>query len=276
MKFFRIFALSLILLISITSIVYAGDKGITKFGSDIYIEKNTSVDKAVAIGGSIKVVGNVQEDVVAIGGNVELTNSAIVLGDVVTIGGKLKKAPGAIIKGEIVEIGVPGSGAWGRKESMSMWGLGFVLFKLASFAGVLILALILVAFATKQIGMASSAAEKNGWRSFWVGLLAMISIVPIALLLLVSIVGIIFVPLWGLLVVTAFFFAKVVLSQLIGKKLLKLFKIDKKPMPLEVALGLIVLSLIGMVPILGGIALWALGTIALGAIVLTRFGTQKA
>jgi hypothetical protein len=272
--------LALILSLSLSaSIASAADNGITKVGSDVYVAKDVSADKVAVIGGSAKIDGQVQGDVAAIGGSVVLGDTATVLGDVVSIGGTVQKAPNAIIKGEIVEIVIPGHkavvGAMNRGE-LPLLGISIALFCLLAFLGVLILALIIVAFYTKQIGNSSFVCEKSAWKCFWVGLLGLILIVPVALLLLISIVGIVFVPIWVLLVVAALFFSKIVMAQLLGKKLLHLFKIAKKPMMLEVVLGILALFFISMIPFIGWLIKLILVTIALGGVILTRFGTEKA
>jgi hypothetical protein len=282
MKLWKPIFLCLVLILSLSvsaSIAAAADSGITKIGSDVYVAKDVSADKVAVIGGSAKIDGQIQGDVAAIGGSIILGDTATVLGDVVAIGGTVQKAPNAIIKGEIVEISIPGHkavvGAMNKGE-LPLLGISIALFCLLAFLGALILALVVVAFYTKQIGNTSFACEKNAGKCFWVGLLGLILIIPIALLLLVSIVGIVFIPVWILLVVAALFFGKIAMSQLIGKKLLQLFKIAKKPMLLEVILGIVALAFIAMIPFIGGLIKMILVTIALGGVILTRFGTEKA
>ncbi|MCX5750439.1 MAG: polymer-forming cytoskeletal protein [Candidatus Saganbacteria bacterium] len=282
MKFWKpiFLCLALIMTLSVSaSIASAANNEITKIGSDVFIAKDVSVDKVSVIGGSAKIDGQIQGDVAAIGGSVILGDTATVLGDVVAIGGTVQKAPNTIIKGDIVEIAIPGHqavvGAMNKGE-LPLLGISIAIFCLLAFVCALILALVVVGFYTKQIGNASFACEKSAWRCFWAGVLGLILIVPITLLLLISLIGIVFIPLWIMLVVAALFFGKVVMSQLIGKKLLHFFKVAKKPMMLEVAFGIIVLAFISMIPFIGGLIKMILITIALGGVILTRFGAEKA
>jgi hypothetical protein len=245
---------------------FADLDSITKFGSDIYLAKDTVVAKAVAVGGDVTVAGKVEGDVAAIGGNVILEDSATVLGNVVTVGGAIAKAPKAVIKGEIIEIGVPANEVIAtslQRGEIPLLGLSLVFLQLLIFLAVLILALVTVAYCTKQVGVTSFACEKKFWRCFWVGLLELILLIPIT-------------PLWIILVIAALFFAKVAVSQLIGKLLLAFFKVTRKPMLLEVTLGLVILALLSMIPVLGWLVKAVLVLAALGAVTLTRFGTQKA
>lgn len=273
-KVFSVILAFLVLTFSLASFSFAASNDITKVGADVEVAKGVAVGQAVAIGGTVKVAGDVQKDVVAIGGNVVLEESAVIQGDAVAIGGKVQKARGAVVKGDIVELGVPGSQALTR-TGLPVWGAWLTVLFLLSMLGVLILALLTVGFFTKQVGNASAACEKRAWRCFWVGVLALILIVPIAVLLLISLVGIVFLPLWIMLVVAGLFFAKVVISQLVGKKLLQLVRITRKPMLLEVIIGLIALLLISMIPLIGGLIKMILVTIAVGAVTLTKFGTAK-
>lgn len=62
--------------------------------------QGTSSD-VVAIGGNVEVSGAAKGDVVAVGGSISLGENASVLGDVATIGGHLSRHPDAIVKGSV-------------------------------------------------------------------------------------------------------------------------------------------------------------------------------
>src|SRR6266508_5200043 len=61
------------------------------FGRSLTIGADETVDKAVAIGGSVTIAGHVRYDAVAIGGSVTLLPGASVGGDSVAIGGARKR-----------------------------------------------------------------------------------------------------------------------------------------------------------------------------------------
>src|SRR5262249_1972175 len=75
------------------------------FGHSLNIGADESVDKAVAIGGSLTIAGHVRRDAVAIGGSVTLLPNARVEGDVVAIGGAVSVAEGATVEGDYVSLG---------------------------------------------------------------------------------------------------------------------------------------------------------------------------
>jgi hypothetical protein len=57
-----------------------------------------TVDKAVAIGGSVTIAGHVRRDAVAVGGSVTLLPGARVEGDAVAIGGAVSVPEGATLR----------------------------------------------------------------------------------------------------------------------------------------------------------------------------------
>src|SRR5499433_2704009 len=65
------------------------------FGQSLSVGADETVDKAVAIGGSVTIAGHVRRDAVAVGGSVTLLPGARVEGDAVAIGGTVtsRRAP---------------------------------------------------------------------------------------------------------------------------------------------------------------------------------------
>ncbi|MFH2034258.1 MAG: hypothetical protein ABIJ26_06100 [Candidatus Margulisiibacteriota bacterium] len=242
---------------------------IVRFGEDVVVPTGADVESVVAIGGSITVAGNVKKDVVAIGGNVNLKNTASVGGDTMAIGGKVTRAEKASINGEVVEMASLG-GALGK--SAKIVTIGGIIFSLLSFIGFLVLALILVALFQQQLGRVSFYIEKETGHALGWGIIALILIPVITLLLIISLVGILFIPLFVLLIAAAMVFGYVAASQLLGKRIYHAFKRGSKPMTSEVLMGLILLYLVGLVPILGWIVKLVAVITGLGAIIKTRFG----
>jgi hypothetical protein len=102
----RVLSLLLIfyLLLTPMAATASSDKSIVKIGSDVTIEKGQKVHSVVAIGGQITVSGAVEKSVVAIGGSVVLTKTAVVKGSVVSLGGVIVMARDAKVGGELTEI----------------------------------------------------------------------------------------------------------------------------------------------------------------------------
>jgi hypothetical protein len=272
----------LVLLVVIlgSSIGFAGSKddggqSIVKFGENIEITRDMEVETAVSIGGSITVYGKVLEDVVAVGGSIDLKNSALVGGDVVSVGGGIEKAPGAIIKGDIVEASVPGIAPMISACSSGDVLKGWAAFSILSFIAFLVLVAILVALFGPQLGAVSERIEKELMRTFLFGLLACFLFVPIIILLVISFAGIILIPVWAVLAAIALLFGYIAAAHFIGRKVLAAFKVTKTHMMAETLTGVVLLALVGLVPVIGFIIKAVVGCMGLGSVVLTRFGMQK-
>jgi cytoskeletal protein CcmA (bactofilin family) len=100
-----------------------------RFGGSILVEKEELAEEAVAIGGSVRVDGQVSRDVVAIGGPVRINGrvggnvvsvgggvylgpNAVVEGDVSSTGGMIERSEGSQIHGSTSEVGPPWAGPW--------------------------------------------------------------------------------------------------------------------------------------------------------------------
>ena len=74
-------------------------------GGDVQVDEDERVtDAVVAIGGSVDVRGRVEDDVVAVLGNVRLGPHAVVTGSVTSVGGRIEQERGAEVRGEVNEV----------------------------------------------------------------------------------------------------------------------------------------------------------------------------
>jgi hypothetical protein len=273
--------LIVVLLVSFAATAFAIVKGLEKdnqsivrVGDSVVIPEGAQVRSAVSVGGSVTVYGQVDEDVVAVGGSVFLKDTATVGGDVVSVGGKVMKEPGAISKGDIVEVsagGIAPAVSFFTKGGMLK---GLALFGLLNFIGFIVLAIILVALFTPQLGRTSGSVEGNTLRDCLIGLLIAVLFIPIAIILAVSIIGIILIPVWAVLVIAAGLFGYIAIGHLLGKKTLQACRITGKSMMVETLTGIVILSLVGLVPIGGFLVKMIAWLCGLGAVYQTRFGTR--
>jgi cytoskeletal protein CcmA (bactofilin family) len=80
---------------------YSGD--IVVFGGNVTIEDEAELKgNLIIFGGTAASNGSIKGDVVIFGGQVNLDEKAVVSGDVVTIGGQLERAEGAKVEGDVV------------------------------------------------------------------------------------------------------------------------------------------------------------------------------
>src|SRR5215207_7959600 len=82
-------------------VIHSGSR--VKFGGNILVEKEELAEEAVAIGGSVRVDGQVSRDVVAIGGPARINGR--VGGNVVSVGGVVYLGPNAVVEGDVSSSG---------------------------------------------------------------------------------------------------------------------------------------------------------------------------
>lgn len=275
----RIFALLAVVLLATSCFAVIkelekNDTSLVKVGSSVVVPLGSEVKDAVSVGGNVTVYGKVAGDAVAVGGNVFLKETGKVVGDAVAVGGVVVKEPGSIVRGNSVEIAAPGV-----VPAMSFFvngGIlkGMILFKLLSFVGLIVLTIIMVSLFMSQLGRISGAIEGSLLRSFLYGLLILILFLPIAIVLAISLIGIMLIPIWVLLMAAAAFFGYFAAGHLLGKRTLNAFRIYNKSMMVETLTGVTLLFLVGLVPFIGFFIKFVAGVCGLGAVYLTKFGTK--
>ena len=192
-----------------------GGEDRVRFGGSVTVNEGEVVmGDAVAIGGSVRIDGQVTGNAVSIGGSLDLGPHADVLGDAVVVGGVLKRDPGAQVGGKVVDVGGGnfdfGSFAGGRFPfgrfppfSSPFFGAARNMFALMSTLARVAVLFVLVSLVllvgrdyVEQVG-ARAVAEPV--KSGAIGFLAQILFVPVLvitiLILVVTIVGIPFLVL---------------------------------------------------------------------------------
>ncbi len=273
----RVLAGLLVLGVVVVGASFAEEKqAIVKFGEDLEVGRGAEVESAVAIGGSVTVVGKVKEDAVAVGGSVYLKDWSEVGGDAVSIGGKVEKEPRAVVKGNVSEVSIPFLAAKCAELGTCKPVAGLTAFAILSFIGYLVLVVVLVALFPNQLGKVSAAVEGSLLKTFLWGALIVILFVPVIILLAISIAGIILIPVWMIIFGVGMLFGYIAAAHFIGRKILKAFKLNVKTMMVEALVGVIILAVVGLVPFLGFIIKAVVSCMGLGGVALTRFGTEKA
>ena len=249
-------------------------QSLIKIGESITIPEGSVVKTAVDVGGSITIYGRVDEDVVCVGGSVFLKDSAMVGGSVVSVGGRIMKEPGAILKGDIVEVSIPAVSPVVSFFTKEGFLTGIAIFEVLNFIGFIILTIILVAIFTKQIGKVSGRIEKDVLVSFLIGTLLLVLFIPIIIVLFISLVGMLLVPVWIILAMSAGIFGYTAAAHLLGKKTFYAFRIKGLSLMTETLLGVLLLSLVGFIPFVGFLVKLIACLCGLGAVYTTRFGTK--
>lgn len=288
------------------------DDRVSIFGGSRTIEEGEVVGDVLVVGGNLRVRGEVRGDAVVVGGNLTLAETGRIHGDVVVAGGRFRDQ-GGVVMGEMRTMsqvrGVAAVERESRSESRSSpfgrIGRGF-----AGIVSTLALTLVLGAvgsllifYGFRYLETVSDTLRASTMRSAGVGLAAAFLIVPAFVVLIValavSIVGIplllVAVPLYPLAVVGATAFGLLAAAYAIGERTSEkrgLYDLRHRNAYSYLATGLGVLfvpvligHLVGMTPFLGWVgslvqffayvAIWAVATVGLGAVVLSRAGTRR-
>jgi hypothetical protein len=275
-------AITLLAAVSILFIASAAwasaDKSVIRIGKDITIEEGEKVGRVIAISGQITVNGTVEDSVLAIGGSVVLTKTAVVRGDVASFGGVIVMSKNAEVGGDITEINstnIYETAINSISSEWDGWSWVFAIISLSMLAVILCMALLTAALLPKQVIIVSEAISENTLKVILTGVLALVAIAPLALLLTISVIGIALIPLEIILVVLTVMLGFIAVSRLIGARALRWS--GKKPAGTvrETFWGLVIIWIIGWIPYVG----WMLKAIAivigLGAALITRFGTHQ-
>jgi hypothetical protein len=251
----------------------AADK--VRIGGDVFIAAGTEVKDAVAVGGSVTVNGKVRASAVAVGGSVILGPDAVIGKDVVSIGGAVKQAQGSKIHGDVVELNIPGVSAiipFFLEDRSSSW---FWTIKIATFLGFMALAVLLVAVLPKPFDLITDNVQQNLGKAILWALLGLVVLVPLALFLVISVVGIPLIALEVFLAGIAFLVGYIAIAQLIGDKIAALIKRPALSVIWLTVIGLLALWLIGWVPFLGSLVKAAAIVLGFGGVLTTLFTSRK-
>lgn len=280
------------------------------FGGDLRMADGSRIEgDAVVFGGRAEIDGEIEGDLAVIGGDTRLGSTARIEGDVASIGGQASVDDEAYVRGEIIETtefdfdqipltffrGVPPPpdfDAGVRYEPFNLFlriVTGFVkgLVVALVIAGIGLLVVLFLPEHTRTVGQAIHRATPT---SFGVGLLTLIVGITAMILLFITCCLIPVGLLLALGLVLATLYGWIVVGYLLGVRIMRAVQKDSgEPSPTVSALvGIFLVTLIQQglmalsnIPCLGfffwlmGAALWLfVASTGLGAVVLTRFGTQ--
>ncbi len=170
-------------------------------GKSIVIAADEDVTEAVvAVGGSVRVDGRVRDELVVIGGSLELTHTAEVRGDITVVGGEVTIAPGARHTGQLhhgMARGFPGwpwptvGWSWIDLGGAARWlSLAGTLTRVALLALAIALLTLVARGRVTRIGAVASATPV---RAGLIGLATQVLFIPalivLAIVMAVTIVG---------------------------------------------------------------------------------------
>ncbi len=272
-RYFQLIAV--ILPLALFPISGAQAKEIVRFGSDVFVDENMTVEKVVAIGGSITVNGTVKDEVVAIGGNISLGPKAKVGSEVVAIGGAIQKEKGAQVGDDEVELNIPGLSSLIGFSTTTNWVGWALAFKIITFIGFLAFACLVVAVIPRPFDLISATVQQDTLKVILWGTLGLIVLIPLAIFLVITVIGLPLVALEFIFAGGAFLVGYIAVAQLIGNKMAGFMKRPSLNVLWVTLLGLLALWLIGWVPFLGLLVKAAVTVLGFGGVLATLFTSRK-
>ncbi|OJT22071.1 hypothetical protein BO221_25380 [Archangium sp. Cb G35] len=286
-----------------------GSRDVVARGRSIEVKEGESVDSAVVYGGNLTVKGHVDDDAVVFGGNLEINGH--VEGDAHAFGGNVVLGPGAVVEGDVSSFGgavikQDGARVEGSTESFGGAKLGKVIsgeLKKAKhahadhdeqeerdsgggFAGFLIQFAVMfglgflgqMLFPARMKALAEDIQTKP-LAGGLVGLAGVVALIPaaiplfvVSIVLAVTIVGIpVAVALWMLPPLAAAVGFTAVASS-IGTRLPVMR--GRKTQAMVMALGLLLLLVVGRIPVLGPLVIVAAVLVGFGAVLRTQLGRR--
>jgi uncharacterized RDD family membrane protein YckC len=233
-----------------------------------------STQDAIAVLGSVYLNGEARGNVVAVLGNVELGPQAKVNGDLVVVGGTLTRDPASEVRGQISNVLAMGLGSaewirpWARHCLIYFrplaiapglgwaWGLAF---------GFLALYVLIAIMFRDAVDRCVTTFETQPGKSILAAILTTLLTPVVFMLLVITVIGIAFVPLAGLGLFLMSLFGKAVMLAWIGRACLRLSSRGAElHTAVAVVLGGVIVTLLYLVPFLGFVVYKTLGILGLG------------
>ena len=269
---------------------FTGD--LVVFGGNVTIEEEAELmGNLIIFGGTALSNGNINGDVVIIGGQVDLDDEAVVSGDVVTIGGQLDRAEGARVEGDIVnnlppnieipngqlppDLNIPDQVVNVRFNPFLEFGR-----VLSSAIFMAVLGMLATLFFRDRLDRVSQAVVTQPLTASSIGLLTIV----VMFLVGITIILLPFVLLGLIPLAFAWLFGIISIGQEVGDRFAKALRQSWEPVVTTglgtFALVFIIASIQSMNELLPFMACvtWILpalvGLLAIGAVVVTRFGAR--
>ena len=269
------------------------------FGGSATIEEGATVNgNTVLFGGSLVVNGEVTGDVAVTGGSIIIGPSAHIHGNLATVGASLDRADGSLIDGQVYNTATSwvGNGSNGQnpvppvvtptKPVVPHININFNPFLAVANAfgqalGLAVLAMLVMLFLAPHADRVAHAVIAQPLTAGGLGLLTVI-VAPFAVVLLA--ITLILIPVAAVVVVAlvvAGVFGWIAIGYEIGQRFTRAIHQEWHP-AFSAGLGVFALTLVSNaltgIPVLncvGWLGPFLLGLAGLGAVIMSRFGTQS-
>ena len=239
----------------------------------------------VIMGGTLTLAGEVNGDVICLGGTGNLAPTAEVTGNLVSTGGWLYVAPQAKILGTR-SINTPGDTNFDfskivnrpPKFESSRNPLSELLWSIFRTLALAAMAALVVMIFPKPSENAAETVRSSAAVSWFVGFLTLFILPLVLVVMAITIILIPVIPLLLFVLMVGIVFGFIAIGYEIGKRLEEMTKATWAP-PISAGIGVFIFSLvlhgIALIPCMGFVSLSIVFLIALGVIILSRFGSRK-
>lgn len=275
-------------------------------GEDFTLPSGSTASDVVVVGGSATIEGRVTSGLVVVGGLAVLSPTAVIDGDLVVFGRGVRIAEGATVGGDTIIVGGPAETAasfqpGGERVVVGLGGLGGLGEMIAPLLqwvgsgllmgrpfvptlgwmwGVALIALLfylLVAVLFQgPVGKCVAVLENRPATAFLAGLLVLLLVGPVALLLFVSVVGLLIVPFLMAAMLAAGLVGRVAVASWVGGRVLRVAGLqDSVPAAPTFVTGFVVVCLTYMIPLVGLLIWTMVGVLGLGTVALALISTYR-
>jgi hypothetical protein len=249
---------------------------LVRFGGSVSVPTNQTVENASAFGGSVTVLPNarVLDTAIAFGGDVILKAGSRVDGDAYSFGGKIIQEPGAIIGGEKATFSDRHGmmyGSYGKQSFFSQYFFS-AMFRLCAAVVAAILGLIILQSNSPFLSdLAEKLRQQSGLTALW-GIGGIFAILFGTVFLAITLIGIPLIPLLSLSAIVTSLVGSLGVALFVGQRL---DKNDTQPISQQFLIGLAILTVLALIPFLGGLVVFLINLFGLGVILLWKFGRAQ-
>jgi hypothetical protein len=249
---------------------------LVRFGGDVSVPANQTVENASAFGGNVTVLPNarVLDTAIAFGGDIILKAGARVDGDAYSFGGKIVQEPGAIIGGEKATFSDRHGmmyGSYGRQSFFPQYFFS-AMFRICAAVVAAILGLIVLQTSPQFLtDLAIKLRQDPGLTALW-GIGGIVAIIFGTVFLAITLIGIPLIPLLSLSAVVTSLFGSLGVALFVGQRVVRN---DNQQASQQFLIGLAILTVLALIPFLGGLVVFLINLFGLGVILLWKFGRAQ-
>lgn len=274
LKWILIFASTIVLLFAGHTLaqtdININNQNLIRLGGDVIVQEKQVVENANAIGGSVIVQpnGRVTKTAIAIGGNVTLKKGARVDGDAYSIGGSVIQEAGATIggaKGNLEEDSLM------MRDRHPFWAMYAAQssFRILSAIGAAIVGTILLRTAPSFLpNLAATVRQYPGQSTLW-GIGAIVALIALNIFLAITLIGIPLIPLLIFIFGIVSFIGSLGIALFVGQEVAKR---GQRTRLQQFLIGLLIITILALIPAVGGIAVFVVSLFGLGALLAWKIG----